>query len=412
MPEISDEGSVAVIVATPVATPVTRPFDDTVAVESLDDDQVTVLVKSAVDPSEYKPVAVSFWVCPAGTLAASGDTVTATKTAGNTVITAVPEIEDEGSVAVMVATPVATAVTKPVDDTVAVPVAEDDHVTELVKLTMDPSEYNPTALSCWVCPAGTLATGGETVIATSMAGSTVITAVPEIEDEGSVAVMVATPVATAVTRPFDETVAVAVLEDDHVTDLVKSAVDPSEYKPVAVSCWVCPAGTLATGGETVTATSTAGSTVITAVPERTAAVSSAVMVAAPVATAVTRPVPDTVAVAVLEDDQETELVKFAVDPSEYNPVAVSCCVSPAATFAAGGETVTATKTAGSTVITAVPEIKEDGSVAVIVAAPVATAVTRPFDDTVAVAVLEDDHVTDLVKLAVDPSEYNPVAVSC
>jgi len=219
-------------------------------------------------------------------------------------------------------------------------------------------------------------------------------------------------VATAVTRPFDETVAVAVLEDDHVTDLVKSAVDPSEYKPVAVSCWVCPAGTLATGGETVTATSTAGSTVITAVPERTAAVSSAVMVAAPVATAVTRPVPDTVAVAVLEDDQETELVKFAVDPSEYNPVAVSCCVSPAATFAAGGETVTATKTAGSTVITAVPEIKEDGSVAVIVAAPVATAVTRPFDDTVAVAVLEDDHVTDLVKLAVDPSEYNPVAVSC
>jgi len=64
------------------------------------------------------------------------------------------------------------------------------------------------------------------------------------------------------------------------------------------------------------------------------------------------------------------------------------------------------------VITAVPEFKEDGSVAVIVAAPVATAVTRPFDDTVAVAVLEDDHVTDLVKLAVDPSEYNPVAVSC
>ena len=63
-------------------------------------------------------------------------------------------------------------------------------------------------------------------------------------------------------------------------------------------------------------------------------------------------------------------------------------------------------------MTAVPDMSDEGSVAVIVAAPVATAVTRPFDDTVAVAVLEDDHVTDLVKLAVEPSEYNPVAVSC
>jgi hypothetical protein len=56
------------------------------------------------------------------------------------------------------------------------------------------------------------------------------------------------------------------------------------------------------------------------------------------------------------------------------------------------------------VITAVPESAAAESLAVIVAAPVATAVTRPEDDTVAVAVLEDDHVTVLVKFAVDPSE--------
>jgi hypothetical protein len=66
--------------------------------------------------------------------------------------------------------------------------------------------------------------------------------------------------------------------------------------------------------------------------------------------------------------------------------------------------VTATRTAGRTVITAVPESAAAESLAVIVAAPVATAVTRPEDDTVAVAVLEDDHVTVLVKFAVDPSE--------
>ena len=86
------------------------------------------------------------------------------------------------------------------------------------------------------------------------------------------------------------------------------------------------------------------------------------------------------------------------------PVAVNCCVKPLATFAAGGDTVTATNTAGSTVITAVPDMSEDGSVAVMVAAPVATAVTSPCEDTVAVAVLEDDHVTEFVKFAVDPSE--------
>jgi hypothetical protein len=85
-------------------------------------------------------------------------------------------------------------------------------------------------------------------------------------------------------------------------------------------------------------------------------------------------------------------------------VAVNCWVSPAATFATGGVTVIATSTAGSTVITAVPEINDDGSVAVIVAAPVATAVTKPDDETVAVPVLDDDHDTVPVRLAVLPSE--------
>jgi predicted phosphoribosyltransferase len=258
----------------------------------------------------------------------------------------------------------------------------------------------------------TVAGDGETVSDTSAAGRTVITAVPEISDEGSVAVMVATPVATAVTRPVDDTDAVDEFEDDHVTELVRSWVLKSEYTPVAVSCCVASAGTLATGGDTVIATSTAGSTVMTAVPEINEDGSVAVMVATPVATPVTRPVEDTDAVESLDDDHVTELVKFAVDPSEYNPVAVSCWVSPTGTLAVSGETVTATKTAGRTVITAVPEIKDEGSVAVIVATPVATPVTRPVEDTVAVAVMDDDHVTELVKLAVEPSEYKPVAVSC
>ena len=161
---------------------------------------------------------------------------------------------------------------------------------------------------------------------------------------------------------------------------------------------------MATSGVIVTATNTFGSTVITAVPDRSAAESAAVIVAAPVATAVTKPVEDTVAVPVLDDDHVTTSVKFAVEPSEYRPVAMSCCVSPAGTLASGGDTVTATNTAGNTVITAVPEMSDEGSVAVIVVAPVAAAVTRPVEDTDAVAGVEDDHVTESVKLAVVPSE--------
>ena len=66
--------------------------------------------------------------------------------------------------------------------------------------------------------------------------------------------------------------------------------------------------------------------------------------------------------------------------------------------------MTATSTAGRTVITAVPETSDDGSVAVIVAAPVATAVTKPDDDTDAVVALDEDHVTVSVRSAVEPSE--------
>ncbi len=66
--------------------------------------------------------------------------------------------------------------------------------------------------------------------------------------------------------------------------------------------------------------------------------------------------------------------------------------------------MTARRTAGRTVITAVPEISDDGSVAEMVAAPEATPVTNPCEDTVAVAVLEDDHVTAFVRSLVLKSE--------
>jgi hypothetical protein len=87
-------------------------------------------------------------------------------------------------------------------------------------------------------------------------------------------------------------------------------------------------------------------------------------------------------------------------------VAVNCWVSPAGTDAVVGVTLMLRRTGGITVMTAVPEMSPE--VAVMVVAPVATAVARPWDpevfDTVPVPVSDDDHVTESVRLAVLRSE--------
>src|SRR3984957_20483298 len=130
-------------------------------------------------------------------------------------------------------------------------------------------------------------------MATSTAGVTVRAAVPGMEVVGSVAVMVTAPLATPVARPWDpeafEIDAVAALDVDQVTEVVRSVVLRSEYVPVAVNCWVWPAAIEATGGDMVMATSTAGVTVRAAVPGMEVVGSVAVMVTAPVAPPVARP---------------------------------------------------------------------------------------------------------------------------
>ncbi len=113
------------------------------------------------------------------------------------------------------------------------------------------------AVNCWVSPTGTFAVSGDTATDSSTVGITVITDVPESKAPESVAVTVARPVAFAVTKPPEDTVAVAVLEDDHVTELVKFSVPPPSRLPVAVICWVSPTGTFAVRGDTVTDNSTA-----------------------------------------------------------------------------------------------------------------------------------------------------------
>ena len=80
----------------------------------------------------------------------------------------------------------------------------------------------------------------------------------------------------------------------------------SENVAIAVICWVAALASVLLAGVTATAVTTAAVTVTLVVPEML--LMAAVMVALPSATGVTTPLAETVAMAVFEDDQVTELV--------------------------------------------------------------------------------------------------------
>ena len=176
------------------------------------------------------------------------------------------------------------------------------------------------AVNCWVSPWAMEAAVGLTEMAVSTAGVTVSTAVPEMDPEVAVMVVAPDPLAVAVASPFEpevlETVAVEVTDDDHVADVVRSAVLRLEYVPVATNCWVWPWAIDAVAGDTAMLTSTAGVTVSTAVPEMDPEVAVMVVAPDPLAVAVASPcepeVLETVAVEVTDDDHVADAVRLAV----------------------------------------------------------------------------------------------------
>jgi hypothetical protein len=410
-PETTDEGSVALIVATPVPTPVTSPDDDTDAVDELEVDHVTTPVRSAVDPSEYTPLAVSCCVSPAGTFAIGGDTVTARSTAGRTSTEVVLEMRVKGSVAVIVAVPALTAVTRPDDETVASEELDVAQLTRLVTSEVVPSEKMPVAVSCWVSPAGRLIVD-DRWSACRTAGRTVREVDPEIDESGSVAVIVEVPVVTALMRPVGDTVATEEFELTQLSASVRSAVVPSENRPVADSCCFSPFGKLTVAVDRRSDCRTAGTTLSEPVPDISEVGSVTVIDVAPVVSAVTSPEEDTDATPSFEPAHDTSFVRSSVEPSESKPVAVSCSVSPFGRLALGTVRLNDCSTADTTLNDVVLEISEVGSVAVIVATPVPTAVARPEGDTDIVDGVDVDQVTDPVRFSVVPSESKPVAVSC
>jgi hypothetical protein len=149
-------------------------------------------------------------------------------------------------------------------------------------------------------------------------------------------------------------------------------------------------------------------TVRAALPETIPEV--AVMIVAPAATAVARPLLLTVATNVFDELQVTCVVILKLVPSEYAPVAVNCWVTPTGMLGLAGVTDIDERVAEVTVRVVLPEILPE--MAVMVAVPAEKAVARPPLLTVATNVFDELQVTCVVILKVVPSEYAPVAVNC
>jgi hypothetical protein len=207
---------VAVIVAEPPATPVTSPLEETVATTTLDVDHVTTRPVSTF-PLASRSVACSCVVCPVPIVADDGLTATVATGAGGGAVTVIPDVPLRPSlVAVIVAEPTDTPLTNPLEDTVATPALEVDHVMVRPVNTFPLASRN-VACNCVVWPACTLADPGATVTVATGAGGAAVTVMAEVPLLPSlVAVIVADPAVTPVTRPEEETVATEALDVVHV----------------------------------------------------------------------------------------------------------------------------------------------------------------------------------------------------
>jgi len=391
---------VAVMVVPPAPTAVTRPFPSTVAAAGLLEVHATTRPMSRL-LAVSRSVAVSccVGVIPSTRLAVAGVTVTVLTGASVTLIEDAPVFVS--LVAVMIVPPAPAAVTRPFKSTVAAEGLLELHVTTRPVSTL-PAASRSVAVSCCVgvTPTTRLAEDGVTVTVLTGASVTVIEDVPVFVS--LVAVIVAPPAATAVTRPFPSTVAAAGLLDVHVTNRPVST-KPLASLVTAVSCCVgvTPSTRLAEGGLTVTIATGTGLTVITGVVALGADSLVALIVAVPSSIAVTVTVAPldvltelatlTVSTAVLLECQLTVRPVRALLLASFG-VAISTWVPPTTIGVVGAERVTVLTGASVTVIEDVPVFAS--LVAVIVAGPpAATPVTSPVALTVATAPLLELHVT-------------------
>jgi len=236
---------VAVIVADPAPTALTIPLVETVAAAGALLAQVTTRPDSTA-PAESFIVALSWTDPPTRRLEDGGVTLTDATGTTDTVTLEVPLWPS--LVAVMVADPLARALTRPSDETDATLGALLDQV--IVRpLNTFPEPSSVVAMNSEDVPTRRVAVGGET---TTLATGTMTT----LTAAGAlcpslVAVIVAAPAATPDTSPVAETDATAGASLDQVTTRPVRML-PNGSRVVAVSCDTPPTGTSAESGLTET----------------------------------------------------------------------------------------------------------------------------------------------------------------
>jgi hypothetical protein len=318
---------VTVIIAVPFAIAVTSPADDTVAFVVSEDAHVAVAPVIVLSLASFT-LAVIVAVSPNDAkLRLVGDRVTELAP-WDTVTVAV--LLAEPDVAVIVAVPSATEITKPADDTVAFVVSEDAHVTVAPVMVLSLVSFT-VATSDAVSPnEPKLRLVGDRVTALA---TWVTVAVDVLLTEPDVAVIVAVPFAIAVTSPADETVAFVVSEDVHVTVVIVIVLSFASLT-VGTSDAVSPneAKFRLSDDRVIELTTWATLTVAVLLATPVAQVLVAVIVAVPFVMAVTSPADETVAIVVSESAQVT-VASGMVSPASSLTVKVRLAVSPSDTNA-------------------------------------------------------------------------------
>jgi len=222
---------------------------------------VNVALTGATELSLYLPDTENCFVVPTYTVAVSGERMMRTRVGGATVTLEVPLFPSVA--AVIVAEPAATPVTSPLALTVAADGVELDHVTTRPDKAF-PFESLGVAVSCTVWPTCSVADAGVTL--TDATGTLVTVTDAVLLCPSLVAVIVAEPRPTPVTRPTALTAATDELLLTHVTVRPLSTL-PAESFVVAESCAVWLTSTVVDVGFSVTDATGAGVTVTTAVSE-------------------------------------------------------------------------------------------------------------------------------------------------
>jgi len=257
--------------------------------------------------------------------------------------------------AAIVADPADTAVTTPLDKTVARVESVDDHVTLRPTRTL-PAASRSVAVACVVCPTVSEADASATVMAATGAGGGGATAtVVEPVTPSTVAVTVVLPGPTAVSNPEDDRVATAGFALAHCGTRCVSAV-PVESFALALSWAVPPTDSCTLAGSTVTdATGTVAT--VNGVDADTPSVDAEIVVV-PIAIVVTRPDPDTVAIDGFELRHANVHPPTAV-PDASTASALSCAVFPSIAEPFAGVMDTEATGFCTTVIVAAPIVPPD-----------------------------------------------------